>query len=35
MSAQRNHLDFFAISIMLMLCTIWGLSAGGAQAGGR
>jgi drug/metabolite transporter (DMT)-like permease len=24
MSAQRNHLDFFAISIMLMLCTIWG-----------
>lgn len=24
MSSQRNHLDFFAIAIMLMLCTIWG-----------
>lgn len=24
MSAQRNHLDLFAIGIMLMLCTIWG-----------
>jgi len=24
MSAQRRHLDFFAIAIMLMLCTIWG-----------